>query len=61
MIDDEIALVTRINELRAQGCSYREIATALEREGFKPRRAEHWQPAMVRRVLGRSERRSATS
>jgi DNA invertase Pin-like site-specific DNA recombinase len=37
----------RIVELRRAGRSYREIATALDAEGHKPRRAASWSAAAV--------------
>jgi DNA invertase Pin-like site-specific DNA recombinase len=48
--DDEVDAVTRIRDLRASGCSYREICAALDAEGLRPRRGTHWQPAVVRRI-----------
>ena len=39
-----------IVELRQAGRSYREIATALDAEGNKPRRAACWSAAAVRNV-----------
>jgi hypothetical protein len=43
--------VARIVELRQAGRSYREIATALDAEGNKPRRAVSWSAAAVRASL----------
>ena len=40
--------LTRIVELRRAGRSYREIATALDAEGHKPRRAASWSAVAVR-------------
>ena len=42
--------VARIVELRRAGRSYREIASALDAEGHKPRRAACWSAAAVRNV-----------
>lgn len=42
--------VARILELRRAGCSYRAIASALDAEGHKPRRAASWSAAAVRNV-----------
>jgi DNA invertase Pin-like site-specific DNA recombinase len=42
--------VARIVELCRAGLSYREIATALDTEGHKPRRAASWSAAAVRNV-----------
>jgi hypothetical protein len=39
---------SRIVELRQAGRSYGEIATALDAEGNKPRRAVSWSAAVVR-------------
>jgi DNA invertase Pin-like site-specific DNA recombinase len=49
----EIPAVARIVELRQAGRSYREIAAALDSEGFKPRRAQHWSPMAVRNIAVR--------
>jgi DNA invertase Pin-like site-specific DNA recombinase len=51
---DEQAAVQRIVELRRAGKSYREIATALDTEGLKPRRAAAWQANSVRNVALRA-------
>lgn len=51
---DEAAVVARVLELRSAGRSYREICTALEVEGFTPRRASSWQPMVVRRIAMRA-------
>jgi DNA invertase Pin-like site-specific DNA recombinase len=45
--------VARIVELRQAGRSYREIATALDAEGNKPRRAVPWSAAAVRNITPR--------
>jgi DNA invertase Pin-like site-specific DNA recombinase len=42
--------VACIVALRRDGCSYREIARALDAEGRKPRRAASWSAAAVRNV-----------
>ena len=42
--------VARIVELRRAGRSYREIATALDTEGHKPRRPACWSAAVLRNV-----------
>jgi DNA invertase Pin-like site-specific DNA recombinase len=42
--------VARIVELRRAGRSYREIATVLDAEGNKPRRAVSWSAAAVRNI-----------
>ncbi len=50
---DEARLVERVRQLRAKGCSYRQVCDALEAEGFSPRRGALWQPAVVRRIAKR--------
>ncbi len=49
-VEVEQRAVVRIVELRRAGRSYREIATALDAEGHKPRRAASWSAAAVRNV-----------
>jgi DNA invertase Pin-like site-specific DNA recombinase len=49
-IEAEQRAVARIVELRRAGRSYREITTALDAEGHKPRRANSWSAAVVRNV-----------
>lgn len=44
----------RAVELRARGASLREIARSLEAEGHRPRRAEHWHPVVLSRMLARA-------
>lgn len=51
---EEKAIVETVLRLRAEGRSYREVCTALEAEGYRPRRAEHWQPAVVRKIALRA-------
>ncbi len=50
----EQAAVERIRELRRHGRSYREIASTLDAEGLKPRRAERWSAMAVRSVTLRT-------
>jgi DNA invertase Pin-like site-specific DNA recombinase len=50
---DEAAAVARIRELRAEGCSLREIAAVLTSEGFKPKRSAVWHPESLRRIVAR--------
>jgi DNA invertase Pin-like site-specific DNA recombinase len=50
----EQRLVQRVRELRAEGQSYRQVCVTLEAEGYRPRRAEHWSPATVRKISIRS-------
>jgi DNA invertase Pin-like site-specific DNA recombinase len=47
-------LIERVASLRGEGRSYRAICAALDAEGFRPRRAEQWQPAVVRRIAQRT-------
>ena len=49
-IEAEQKAVARIVELRRAGRSCREIATALDAEGHKPRRVASWSAAAVRNV-----------
>lgn len=51
--EDEAAIVARVHHLRAEGRSYRQVCEVLEAEGFHPRRAQHWQPSVVRRIAQR--------
>jgi DNA invertase Pin-like site-specific DNA recombinase len=50
----EAAAHARILELRRSGKSYREICEALNAEGHRPRRAERWQPMVVRAICRRA-------
>ena len=52
-IKTEQKATSRIVELRQAGRSYREIATALDAEGNKPRRAVPWSAAAVRNITPR--------
>jgi site-specific DNA recombinase len=49
----EQAVVARMRELKAQGCSLRGIAQRLSDEGLRPKRGERWQATQVARVLAR--------
>ncbi len=49
----EQAALTRIAELRATGATLREIARALEAEGFPAKRAQGWHPETLRRIVNR--------
>jgi DNA invertase Pin-like site-specific DNA recombinase len=49
----EQAALSRIRELRAQSQSLRTIGAALEVEGHRPRRGEHWAPNVLARILER--------
>jgi DNA invertase Pin-like site-specific DNA recombinase len=65
LVEDEheqLAL-DRIHALRAEGASLREIAAALDAEGYRPRRSSGWQPAVLSRILrrDRTTARSCTS
>jgi DNA invertase Pin-like site-specific DNA recombinase len=50
----EAAAHARTLELRRSGKSYREICEALNAEGHRPRRAERWQPMVVRAICRRA-------
>ena len=47
----EQAAVRRIVELRQEGTSYRSIATTLDTEGCRPRRAATWSAMVVRNIV----------
>jgi site-specific DNA recombinase len=49
----EQAVVDRILELSAQGCSLRAIAQRLNDEDLRPKRGDRWQATQVARVLRR--------
>ena len=51
----EQAVLTRIRDLRADGCSLRRIAEVLTEEGFKPKRASTWYPGSLRLIVNRME------
>ncbi len=53
--DDEAAALFRIATLRAGNASIREIASALEAEGIRPKRATTWNPGTLSRILRRLE------
>jgi DNA invertase Pin-like site-specific DNA recombinase len=57
--EDEQAAVARIVELRRAGQSYRAIATTLDAEGLKPRRAPSWSAMAVRNIANREMAASA--
>lgn len=48
------AVVARIQALKAQGLPLRGIAAALEAEGIRPRRADHWSPAALAKIIART-------
>ena len=52
-IKTEQKAASRIVELRQAGRSHREIVTALDAEGNKPRRAVSWSAAAVRNITPR--------
>lgn len=49
----EQAALARIQELHRQGSSLRGTAAALETEGHRPRRGQHWHPNVLSRILER--------
>jgi DNA invertase Pin-like site-specific DNA recombinase len=53
--DREAMALALIARLSSQGRSLRSICSALDDAGFKPRRAAHWQPSVVRGILLRTE------
>jgi DNA invertase Pin-like site-specific DNA recombinase len=53
--DEERPIVDLITRARAAGKSYRDICGALENAGYRPRRAQRWQPAVVRRIALRGK------
>ncbi|MDQ4142672.1 MAG: recombinase family protein [Actinomycetota bacterium] len=57
LVDDEREQVTveRIKELHQAGLSIREIASKLNQEGHRPKRADAWNPGTLSRVIRRLE------
>lgn len=49
----EQAALERIQELRAEGRSYREVASILTQEGFRPKRSDRWHVESLRRIVAR--------
>jgi len=52
----EQKIIARVRRLRAQGLSYRGIATRLEHEGIRPKRGRRWAHTTVKSVLARNVR-----
>jgi DNA invertase Pin-like site-specific DNA recombinase len=52
--DEERQVVELVRTLHGRGDSFRSICAALELAGLRPRRAERWQPAVVRRIALRA-------
>lgn len=52
-VKSEQLVLAQMRELHGEGKSLRAIGQALEAEGHKPRRGEHWSPAALRKILGR--------
>jgi DNA invertase Pin-like site-specific DNA recombinase len=52
-VEQEQQAVARICALRRDGKSYRQIITALEAEGIRPRQAASWAPSTVRKIARR--------
>jgi DNA invertase Pin-like site-specific DNA recombinase len=50
----EQQIIARVRRLRAQGLSYRGIATRLEHEGIRPKRGRRWVHNTVKSVLTRN-------
>ena len=59
---DEARAVARIHELRDEGLTFRQIASRLDAEGFRPRRAASWNHVVVGRIATgrRTPKRTAT-
>lgn len=55
LVDDdrEQAALARMVQLRGEGLSLRQVAVALDEEGFPPKRAERWHSQQVARCLAR--------
>jgi DNA invertase Pin-like site-specific DNA recombinase len=51
----EQSCLARIAQLRASGASLREMARALDEEGYPARRASKWHPETLRRIVNRLE------
>ncbi|MEN3313731.1 MAG: site-specific recombinase [Actinomycetota bacterium] len=49
--DEEGAAIARMHELRTAGLSYRAIASTLDAEGHRPRRAARWSSVVVGRIV----------
>jgi hypothetical protein len=56
-------VVNRVRDLRAEGKSYRAICETLHGEGLRPRRADKWDPTVVRRIATglRAQKKTAKS
>ena len=52
---EDAATLARVQELRAQGLSFQEVADVLTREGFKTLRGGGWHPSTVLRLLRRAK------
>ena len=50
----EQKIITRIRHLRAEGLSYRGIATRLDGEGIRPKRGRRWIHTTVKGILMRN-------
>jgi DNA invertase Pin-like site-specific DNA recombinase len=51
---DEQAAVARIVTMRREGCSFRAIGAALEREGIRPKRGQTWHAKVIRSIARRA-------
>jgi DNA invertase Pin-like site-specific DNA recombinase len=49
----EQKIISRMRQLRAEGWSYRGIATRLDREGIRPKRGRRWAHTTVKSILFR--------
>lgn len=52
---DEQVAIARIVAMHRQGLSLRAMAAALEAEGHRPRRGQHWHPNVLSRIVDRLE------
>jgi DNA invertase Pin-like site-specific DNA recombinase len=50
----EQKIIARVRRLRAQGISYRGIATRLDHEGIRPKRGRLWVHTTVKSILMRN-------
>jgi site-specific DNA recombinase len=54
--EEETATVARVVELRQESLSLREIAAALEQEGYATKRGGKWAPSAVHKILARTQK-----
>jgi DNA invertase Pin-like site-specific DNA recombinase len=56
--DDEAAVLARVQQMRAEGASYRAIAAALNEDGVPTKRGGRWQPTTVARMVDAEARQA---